>query len=132
MLFAKGGRTVENTSLKLDALKQHLKRLAFQVIKWQGWIHSFFLILKFKFKFIDFEKTKFKFKFIDFEKTKFKFIDFAKFEFKFEFKFINNSCADSNSNSKFKFNPTQLFTPKIQRGFWNLLLASRNLVADVY
>ena len=53
----------------------------------------FFLIFKFKFKFIDFEKTKFKFKFIDFEKTKFKFkfkfIDFAKVEFKF--KFINNS-----------------------------------------
>ena len=55
-----------------------------------GSIH-FFLIFKFKFKFIDFKKTKFKFKFIDFEKSKFKFkfIDFAKVEFKF--KFINNS-----------------------------------------
>ena len=70
---------------------------------------------KFKFKFIDFKKTKFKFKFkfIDFEKSKFKFkfkfIDFAKVEFKFKFKFINNLWADSNSNSKFKFNPTPTF-----------------------
>ena len=44
----------------------------------QGWIHSFFLVCKFKF--IDFKKTKFKSKFFDFEKTKFqsKFIDFEK------------------------------------------------------
>ena len=71
---------------------------------------------KFKFKFIDFKKTKFKFKFIDFEKSKFKFkfkfIDFAKVEFKFKFKFINNLWADSNSNSKFKFNPTSTFYTK--------------------
>ena len=76
--------------------------------KHQGWIHSFFFLIfkfkfkfidfekiKFKFKFVDFKKTKFKFKFIDFEKSKFKFIDFAKVEFKF--KFINNLWADSNS-----------------------------------
>ena len=77
-----------------------------------GSIYLFFLILKFKF--IDFKNTKFKFKFIDFEKSKFKFtfkfIDFAKVEFKF--KFINNSWADSNSNLKFKFNPTPTFHTK--------------------
>ena len=60
-----------------------------------GSIHLL-LIFKFKFKFIDFEKTKFKFK----------FIDFAKVEFKFQF--IHNSWADSNS--KFKFNPTLVLT----------------------
>ena len=102
-----------------------------------GSTHFFFVI--FKFKFIDFKNTKFKFKFkfkfIDFGKTKFKFIDFGKTKFKFidfakvEFKFINNSWADSNSNSKFKFNPTPLFTPKIQRVFCSLHLASRSLVA---
>ena len=81
--------------------------------------------IKFKFKFIDFKKTKFKFKFIDFEKSKFKFIDFAKVEFKF--KFINNLWADSNSMQP------PLFTLKIQRGFCNLHLASRSLAfADVY
>ena len=68
-----------------------------------GSVH-FFLIFKFKFKFIDLKKTKFKF--IDFEKTKFKFIDFAKVEFKI--KFMNNSWADSNS--KFKFNLTLMTT----------------------
>ena len=107
-------------------------KVSFPVFWWrqlinQGWINSFFfLIFKFKFKFIDFEKIKFKFKFIDFKKTKFKFkfkfidfekskfkfkfIDFAKVEFKF--KFINNLWADSNSNSKFKFNPTPTFYTK--------------------
>ena len=62
------------------------------------WLDPFilFFVFKFKFKFIDFEKTKFKFKFIDFAKVE------------FEFKFVNISQADSNS--KFKFNPTLLHT----------------------
>ena len=34
MLFAKGGRTVENISLMFDALKQHIKRSVFRAIKW--------------------------------------------------------------------------------------------------
>ena len=49
-----------------------------------------------KFKFIDIEKTKFKFNFIDFGKV--------------EFKFINTSWTDSNS--KFKFNPTLAVSKK--------------------
>ena len=86
------------------------------------WLDPFilFLIFKFKFKFIDCEKTKFKFKFIDFEKSKFKFkfkfkfIDFARVEFKFKFKFINNSWADSNSKSKIQIqsNPTNYYSNK--------------------
>ena len=33
-MFAKGGRTVEDVPPTLDALKQHIKRSAFPVIKW--------------------------------------------------------------------------------------------------
>ena len=91
---------IARMQLKINAAVEFASRV--------GSIH-FFLIFKFKFKFIDFEKIKFKFKFIDCEKTKFKFkfkfidfekskfkfkfkfIDFAKVEFKFKFKFINNS-----------------------------------------
>ena len=86
-------------------------------------LNPFIFFFNFLFKFIDFEKTNFKFKFIDFKKTKFKFIDFQKSTFKFNFidfakvefklfKFINNLWADSNLNSKFKFNPTPTFYTK--------------------
>ena len=34
MLFAKGGKTVENVPLMLNPLKQHIKQSAFQAIKW--------------------------------------------------------------------------------------------------
>ena len=34
ILFAKGGRTIQNIPPTLDALKQHIKRSAFQAIKW--------------------------------------------------------------------------------------------------
>ena len=101
----------------------------------------FFLVFKFKFKFIDFEKIKFKFidfektkfKFIDFEKSKFKFkfIDFAKVEFKFKFSITCERIQIQIQNSNSIQPP--LFTPKIQKGFCNLHLASRSLaVADVY
>ena len=38
MLFAKGGRNVENIPLMLDGLKQLIKRLAFQAIKWTQYL----------------------------------------------------------------------------------------------
>ena len=59
---------------------------------------------------------KFKFKFIAFEKTKFKFIDFDKTVFKFIFEFMKNSWADLSLEFKLKFSALQ----KLQLQFYLL------------
>ena len=118
------------------------KAVAFRV----GSIH-FFLIFKFKFKFIDFEKIKFKFKFIDFKKlnSNSNSLTLKNQNSNSNSLTLQKSNSNSNSNSSITCERIQiqiqnsnsiqppLFTPKIQREFCNLHLASRSLaVADVY